>query len=254
MKIRMITFYVALALFVGQPTLVEASGAQSRAAAQTVSSTVDAAQEDSIKFGSRSLHIPRPQGFEPISAVAPAFVQTLQAYNPNRLAEIYVTPADAKIFSSGQTTDVARYFQLQVARQLDGVEISEEDFREFSKLAETRMRSIVEDNQEVINSQFERGNAKVKRMNSKDPQISVSGPRYLGIYRREPWGVFFTMKMNVAAGGDKEQTPIVLSGALVLANRQVMNLISYAVFLDASDRKWTEQTVSAWADAVHKAN
>jgi hypothetical protein len=90
-------------------------------------------------------------------------------------------------------------------------------------------------------------------MTTSDPKVALSGIEYLGVYRREPWGLFFSIKSGLSAGDGTNQT-LVCGGALVLINYQLMFLYAYSQYHDDSDRHWAEQATSAWADAVRAAN
>ena len=85
-----------------------------------------------------------------------------------------------------------------------------------------------------------------------DPSLSLSGMRYLGTSRHEPWALFITVKTRVGGpGGDED---MVGSAAFALINYQVVSLHAYARCRDERDRRWTEQALSSWADAIHAAN
>src|SRR5262249_43355138 len=98
------------------------------------------------------------------------------------------------------------------------------------------------------------GNARVERATSQDPKLSMSGMQQLGFFRREPWGVFFTIKSHVASGAAQQQEDMVGACAFVMVNYQGLSRYSYAHYHGESDRRWVEQSVSAWADAVRAAN
>jgi len=209
---------------------------------------------DPVRFGARSLDIPPPAGFVPIAAISPKFLQTLEAYLPagNRLAETYTTPADAMVLGAGKPAKMTRYFQLQVLRALDGVAISEKEFQDNARQMEEGIAQSVRDS-EPLNAQIEHGNAAVERATSANPKAAMSGLQYLGMPRREPWGLFFTMQARFTATGSVDQK-MVVGGAVILVNRQLLVLGAYTRLNNERDRRWAEQAVSAWADAIRAAN
>lgn len=214
-----------------------------------------AALADSRQFGSRTLNIPNPEGFEPLAAVSPRYIQAAQAYLPatNRLVDAYASAADAQLLGQGQPTALARYFQLQAPRKADGLAVSEKEFTDASKEIESGLEQTLKNSQELTSQLTQQGNAEIKRMTTTDPKVALSGVNYLGAYRREPWGLFFTIKSGVSAADGTNQV-LVCGGALVLVNYQLLFLYSYSQFHDESDRQWVEQATSAWADAVRAAN
>ena len=208
-----------------------------------------------LQFGTRSLNIPEPQGFTPLSSVSPRYMQLAQAYLPasNRLVEAYATPADAKALSEGRGSQLVRYLQLQAPRAAEGTPLSEQEFAEASKAMEEQFESTMRNSKDLIDDAAKKGNAEIKRITSTDPNVALSGIEYLGAYRREPWGLFFTIKSGVSAGDGAKQT-LVCSGALVMINYQLLFMYSYAQYHDSADREWVEQATSAWADAARAAN
>jgi hypothetical protein len=208
-----------------------------------------------LQFGTRSLNVPEPEGFTSLSTVSPRYMQVAQVYLPatNRLVEAYATPADAKALSDGRVAQLTRYLQLQAPRAAEGTPISELEFTEASKEMEAQFESTMRNSKDLADNVAQKGNAEIKRITSTDPKVALSGMEYLGTYRREPWGLFFSIKSAVSAGDGSKQT-LVCAGALVMINYQLLFMYSYAHYHDSGDREWAEQATSAWADATRAAN
>jgi hypothetical protein len=207
-----------------------------------------------LAFGSRALNIPEPEGFAAISKTAPRFLQASEGYLPpgNRLVESYVTADDAQALAAGQPAGLSRYFQLQTLRKADGVSLSADEFRAASAAIETKFAKVL--SEVDVGRLSESGNAQARKLTATDPQVSISGVESQGVFRREPWGIFFTVKSRVAVGSSGESSDLICAGALALINHQLMYLNGYAQLQSAEDRRWVEQSVSAWADMVHAAN
>jgi hypothetical protein len=206
------------------------------------------------KFGTRQLEIPDPQGFVPLSGASPRFMEMAAAYLPptNRLLEVYATPADRDVFAAGSGKDLLRYFQLQTLRKVEGEPISSADFAEASAEMESGLKQTFANIDTQASDLLSKGNASVKEKAGVDPQIAASDFGYLGVYRREPWAMFFSISTKVAAGADSHK--LICAGALTLINHQLIYLYAYANFDQPADRSWAESAVSSWADAVHAAN
>jgi hypothetical protein len=206
------------------------------------------------KFGSRQLEIPDPQGFVPLSAASPRFMEMAQAYIPptNRLVEVYATPADRAVFAAGSGKDLARYLQLQTLRKVEGQPISSADFAEASQEMEAGLKEAFKSVDAQASELLGKGNAAAKEKIGVDPQIGASDFGYLGAYRREPWGMFFSLSTKVAVGAETHK--MICAGALTLINHQLIYLYAYSTFDQPTDRTWAETAVSTWADAVHAAN
>lgn len=207
-----------------------------------------------VQFGSRSLSVPPPAGFEAIAAKAPAYIAAAQAYLPaqNQLLDAYAAPAEVQALAAGRPTELQHYFQLQAPRAFLGKPLAADDFAAGSAEIERGMAQEMQKADALADRLTQQGNAAMKRQTDVDPNISLSGIRYLGAYRHEPWGMFFSLRSRVAGPrGSEEQ---VGSGAFALINHQVLYLYAYAPYRDEADRKSIEQALSAWADALHAAN
>jgi hypothetical protein len=132
------------------------------------------------------------------------------------------------------------------------VPLSSDDFRSASAEIEASFAKALKEVD--VDKLTKDGNTQVKKMTSMDPQISMSGVESQGVYRREPWGIFFTVKSRVAVGPSGEASDLICAGALTLINHQLMYLNGYAQLNGPDDQRWVQQAVSAWADMVHAAN
>src|SRR5579859_1563953 len=135
--------------------------------------TLAAAHAGPVSFGNRSIYIPDPDGFLPLSKPVPRFIQLAQAYLPKniRLVEVYATPPDTAALEQGTPTELKRYFQLQTAQSTDGVPVSNEDFAAAATQIEQGMRQALGEAASTLDAQTDKGNAEVKRQTSIDPKL-----------------------------------------------------------------------------------
>lgn len=208
-----------------------------------------------IQFGKRSLNVPTPEHFAPSAATLPMLIVVLEGYLPktNRLVEAYLTPEDLDALSKGQNKELDRYFQLQVARNIEGVRVPDAEFEKARDQIEAGVRAAFDHVDTLGDALMRQGNEKTSALAGKDVNASLSGTGYLGTFRREPWGLFFSARSSVAVEG-QAPTLIVMSGAAVQIDGQVLYLYAYSHYRDEKDRQWTADAVSRWADAIHAAN
>lgn len=226
------------------------------AATAVLAASALAASARPVTFGPRTLQVPEPQGFKAVAQSAPAFMRIAAAYLPasNRLVDVYVKPDAAATLAGGQGVELDQYFQLQVARTMDGIVISPKDFESAKGEIESSIQEAIKDSSKAADQLIRSGNAEVQRATSQDPKLSMSGLQQLGFFRREPWGVFFTVKTHVASAAAPQQEDMVGACAFVMVNYQGLFLYSYAHYGSEADRHWVEQSVSSWADALRAAN
>ncbi len=225
------------------------------ACAAVLSAFVSLAAAAPHTFGSRTLQIPSPDGYDATSTQTPKLFELGAAFTPatNRLAEFYVTKADAESLLAGTIDALPRYFQLQVPRSFDGKPLSVAEFRANSKTIESTLESEIKQAGDQTKDLLKQANANVEQKFGNDPGVSVSDVGYHGVFRREDWGLFFTMSSQVAAT-DLPANRIFCAGAVALIDHQLVYFYSYAVERTPADRDWARRTLSAWVDATRLAN
>jgi hypothetical protein len=207
-----------------------------------------------VTFGARTFNMPAPEGFVAVSKSAPRYVQLSQGYLPasNRLVEAFVPAEAAQALAENRGASFERYFQLQTLRKADGRPLSSEDFRNTTTEIEAQFAKVLKEVD--VDKLTREGNAQVKKSTTTDPQVAISGIESQGVYRREPWGIFFTVRSRVASGVSGEPTDLICAAGLTLINHQLMYLNGYAQQHGPADERWVQQAVSSWADMVHAAN
>jgi len=214
-----------------------------------------AAAADPVAFGARSLEIPAPAGFVAVTGEMPRYHELSQAYLPagNRLVEIYHTTEDRAALLQGQDIGLTRYHQMQTLRAYDGKPLSAAEFTAGMAEMETAIQGTLEnfDTAPLTDA----GNKALADQTGEDVAISIGDTRYLGVFRREPWALFFTTTSQVAVSGvEGNGGRIVCAGSAALINHQIVYLYTYTDDTGPEARTWAEAAVSAWADAVRAAN
>jgi hypothetical protein len=228
-----------------------------RAALGLLLAFAGSAQAEPVAFGTRSLEIPAPPGFVAVAQEMPQFLQISQAFLPpqNRLVEIYVAPEDREDLRAAREAPLARYFQLQVGKPVEGMVIAAGDFLQARDTMESELKKALGTLDEQSKQITEKGNEQLKQITGSDVEVEFGQIRYLGTFRREPWGLFFALGSDVSlSDAEGETSSVVCAGALVLVNHQVLYLYAYADDTGASAREWAQDAVSAWAEATRSAN
>jgi len=209
-------------------------------------------------FGGRSIEIPSPERYVPVAAAVPKFIEIAQGFLPatNRLVEVYMVPADRDELARGKSIDISRQFQLQVPRSLEGTLVSQKEFSEASGEMEQGLKKSVGEAGKQAADLSAAGTSNLKKTTGVDAGVTMSDIGYQGIYRKEDWGMFFTITTKVATrvGNENTSNVMVVGGALVLVNHQLLYLYDYANLKGPSDTQWAKDSLSAWADAVRAAN
>ena len=162
-----------------------------------------------LAFGKRTLEVPPPEGFVALAKSSPQYLAAAQAYLPptNRLVDSYALPKAAAALAAGTPANLDRYFQLQTLRKVEGVALSSSDFLEARSEIEKSFDQALKDVD--VQKLTTNGNAEVKKQTDNDPQIALAGIQSQGVFRREPWALFFTVKSRVssASGSSTRSIP-----------------------------------------------
>jgi hypothetical protein len=211
-----------------------------------------------MSFGSRSVEVPAPERYVSLAASVPKFIEIAQGFLPasNRLVEVYTVPADRDELLKGKAVNVSRQFQLQVPRSMEGKLISQKEFSEASGEMEEGLRKSMGDASKQAADLSAAGTSNLKKTTGVDAGVSMTDIGFQGVYRKEDWGMFFTITTKVATriGNDNSSDTMVVAGALVLANHQLLYLYDYASLRGPADTQWAKDSLSTWADAIHAAN
>lgn len=86
----------------------------------------------------------------------------------------------------------------------------------------------------------------------RESDSGIRGGTYLGVYRQEPWGVFFSFRTH--SGDSLHEIAQVVSCAYVLVNHRMVLLYMYSPVTDdaGTDLAWTQATLSDWGEAIHR--
>jgi hypothetical protein len=181
---------------------------------------------DATAFGKRTLDIPAPQGFVPVSREAPGYFARLPKTSDGvRLVEFYVTPEDKAAVLAGRAPALRRYFELSVRTDLDGLPLADGWMGDMREQIDAALRK---NGEPAANARFWSQAARKSATPNTD------------------WGLFFA-----AQPGDAHTLEAV---ALVAANHQQVDLGAHAHDLESGADVWAEQAVFDWALAIRAAN
>lgn len=217
-----------------------------------------AAMAEAVHLGKGTLEVPAPQPghYRALAAPFPQVINAMQAYLPKqvRLVDAYVTNDQYVELALGTNKRLTRYFQLQVSRPLEDISVSQAQFQQARPVILQGIAQALDSAAKPLHDQISSGNQAIQARTGKDPGISLDKMGYLGTFRATDWGVFYSVKTVVQVAATQTSIPIVMSGSLVDINGHLVMLNAYSGYSGPADLQWTQQAVSAWADAVHAAN
>jgi hypothetical protein len=213
-------------------------------------SCIAAIEAAPITFGTRQLQIPAPTNFEAIGKRAPQQLLAMQAFVPKsiRNVEMYTTAPVAAQLEHGHRAPLGRYFLLQVNNQDEGKPFSFEQFADKTDQIEAELKRQmqnrhVRDNQYVAQAIAQHGNATAAN------QALDASTEFLGLTRKEPWGIFYAVRFKDSDGGET-----IAFNAIVTINYQLLSFAVYAPFHGAQDRAWADLALRDWVSAIRSAN
>jgi hypothetical protein len=203
-----------------------------------------------LSFGTRQLQVPAPAGFEAVAKRAPQSIEAIRTYTPDniRTVELYTTSQVAAQLARGRQTPLGRYFVLQVDHSDEGKSFSFDRFSGSTEQLEAALKSQLQldhigDNKYVAKAIAQHGVSA-----TANPALQASS-EFLGLTRKEPWGLFFAIKFH-----DKDGSETIMDNAIVAINYQLMSLTVYAPYHGPQDRAWADFALLDWANALRGAN
>lgn len=202
--------------------------------------------------------IPGPADGHAVRAAAPMLFQSTQSFLPqgNRLVEMYVTAEDVAAMKRGEAPPMKRQFQIQVPRAFEGKSMSASDFSDVSGMLEKELAKMDGEFEKRAQQLVAQGNASFAAENGPGVTASMDEMRFLGVHRREPWGLFYTMSMAGAidSADGKEPFRTYGAGAVMRLGGQLVYLYSYADQMLPDAKTLAQSSLDAWANAVHAAD
>lgn len=200
--------------------------------------------------GGRAIRLPAPAGFERIDGLNPDEDRKVGAMLPatNRYLARYRAPKT-------RTADEGRSFNAQVLRNIESREIGTRTFGQLKQ----QTKGEIEQAQQTLRQELAKAtgkDAKALPDSAVAEALSVSEIVVLGWFTETPNSLGFTVAMNGAEKADEPnaKTKVVSATMIVPVNGRLIYLYANADFKSEADRKWAEQAVTAWRDAVLAVN
>lgn len=180
-----------------------------------------AALATTVSIGDRNFEAIAPEGHIVTLVYHPELRPLFESRLPPgaRLVELYVATPDFNVLHSGGTPKLDSVYQLQVLKATEDKLLSDAGFAEVADA-------------------MEKGLAK-----------TPAGVTFVGKNSREPWGLFYGLRLSDATSGSTE-----VGAALVVVNYQLMQLMYYVDAERRNARTEADQGVLAWAQALRGAN
>lgn len=199
-----------------------------------------------VEIGGKSIEIPTPAGLDEPMPGSPVVDMILKGsrYGGERALTVYMTAEGMAKAGSGKTYkewQLGRLVELQVIPPMAKLYVRDDVFSHGSG----PIREFVDSNIKGLHDEAR-----------QYPKLGLSNITNLGLYRKEPWGIFFSTRVtrrNQRTGHSHDE---IMSGAVLSIDHRALILFDFTPVRDdlGSDRTWSQQTLSDWADAIHKAN
>lgn len=205
-----------------------------------------------VQIGGRDIVLPAPPGCERADGRDPKMDQMRDEMlgGTNR----YV----ARFEPAAGTDDAAkeREFSVQVMKSVESREIGERTYAEVREQTRAELQQSIEEVQKKLDSALKDQSGKIGKEIGVETALSASDMAVLGFFDDKPYSLGFTMAMNMKAqvGDQMEQSRVVTSCMTVPVNGRLLFLYAQSDFKSEEDRKWGEQAVTAWRDAILAAN
>ncbi|WP_395749324.1 hypothetical protein [Prosthecobacter sp.] len=206
---------------------------------------------EDVVVGGRTLKLPAPAGFERVDGLDLGKDRLVNDLLPasNRYLARFDPPKES-------TAHEGRSFNAQVLRSIESMEIGDRTFADMKQQTKAELDKA----QDTIRQELAKASGKAEKALQDavgaDAALSVSDVAVLGYFDESPSSLGFTMALNVAAksGDQNVKGKVVAASMIVPVNGRLIYLYANTDLKSEADRKWAEQSVTAWRDMVLAAN
>jgi hypothetical protein len=206
---------------------------------------------EEIVVGGRVIKLPAPAGFDRVDGLDPETDRMVDAMLPatNRYLARFDPPKQ-------NTASEGRSFNAQVMRSIESREIGDRTFGDMKQQTKRELDKAQETIRQEMAKLTNKAEKALQDATAADAALSVSDVAVLGYFDDSPNSLGFTMAMNVAAkaGDQAVKSKMVTASMIVPVNGRLIYLYANADLKSEADRKWAEQSVTAWRDLVVAAN
>jgi hypothetical protein len=212
----------------------------------------------SVSIGGRAIIVPAPKGFERSDGINADWDSSVTAMLPatNRQLITFTTSEEVEAIRNRQPTGSARGFSLQVLRNAENQEIGERTFEQFRGKMRAELETAKSRLDETVKQLVQDGNKRLGDQFGVDAALTISDTAVLGFFEDSATSLGFTIAMKVGSGNTPGEEPErnVVAAIVAPVNGRLLYFYSTSSYKEEGDRKWAEQAVAAWRDAVVAAN
>jgi len=205
-----------------------------------------------VEVGGRMIRLPLPEGTLRIDGINPEADRVTAAMLPesNRFLARFERVDGAG--GDGERRD----FNAQALRSLENQEIGTATFSSMKQGLKAELDKAGDAIREEVAKIPGRAEDALRDVFDVDAALSVTDSAVLGYFGDSPTSLGFTMvaKVVTTVGDETAEGKVVAAAMMVPVNGRLIYLYANSAFESDADRKWAEQAVTAWRDAVVAAN
>jgi hypothetical protein len=207
---------------------------------------------DRIELGGRPIVLPPPAGFVRSDGLFAKWDNVITTSIPagNRMLAIFSTPADRKLLESQAAPPSERSFNAQIQRSLESRDVGERTFGEIRAELKSQLQAMSSRVGDEVRKAIEAGN----KQRGVDTALAVNDTVFLGFLGDDPGSLGFAMAMKVGMKNSTESSRVVSAGMVTTVNGRMIFLYANATYETEADRKWAENSVQSWRNAIVAAN
>lgn len=202
-----------------------------------------------FRVGGANVVLPSPD--KDLVEVGPDYRVVFDVMVPdtNRLVAAFVSPDDLQVVHGKSQANLARYAVVEVLRQAEFADLSEDDFKTVVKQVAQQIGSSLASS---TNSEGEEFNRKLKALNPNAADIAIDKPVSLGVLFEKTDAFGYGMILPVTSKG---QTIRMVGGiAVVRVAKRLLFAYDFAVFKDEDSATAIRRNTEAWADSILLVN
>ena len=215
-------------------------------------------QSVTVDVGGTSIVAPAPGGFYEVSEVSAETRQRAEASTPpmNRLLAVYVSQDDFKRVSDGLPAKLERYMFLQVARQIEGMDVTGQVYQEIASEIKKNQPAITEKAKKTVDDLLNDMSGKLSDQTGVSTQLKLGEQLPLGSFLdgQDAFGFGSIVKYVVSMGGQQQEFLMVGANYFVHAKNKILFAYVFGRYDSKDDIEWARSIGAQWVEAILAAN
>jgi hypothetical protein len=206
------------------------------------------------QLGSRTVYIPKPEGFTDTADNFFGVSARLRAteYSENETVSTYVSDALVPRLKANEDIDLDFYAKISVGRSVKTTDMSQQQYRNIVAAFEKDFSAYIQPGSAFMNKVQNEAGQKLSDFWGRDANFTLNKPKNLGYFQKTP-GVFSVLMLNSVNAFGKKYL-VLTAASLVYVHRRLLYVYGFKMLKDKADSATLTAFQKNWTTAIVEAN